>query len=138
MLSERSPPPPPSAGGQETQDGDTVRREEERSWGGGYNLRYTRVCIRSGVDNYGRDLARRVLVAVRAEASCLLDAVHYGALVVGLEALEGHAEGLGLGFCRGHHVGEGGRAVNLGLAGPEQVQVWAVDEEDAGCHDECC
>ena len=91
------------AGGQTTEERVPQQKGRERK----EYIRYTRVRVRSGVDYYGRDLALLVLVAVGAEARRLLDAVHDGALVVGLEALEGHAKGLCLGFCRGDDVGEG-------------------------------
>ncbi len=51
------------------------------------------------------------------------------ALVVRLEVLEREAVGLGHRPRRGHVVVERGRAVDLGLALPEQVEVGAAQQQ---------
>ncbi|EAQ83033.1 hypothetical protein CHGG_10851 [Chaetomium globosum CBS 148.51] len=61
-----------------------------------------------------------------------LDAVDYGAFVVGLEGREGRAEGGGLRAGEGFDVGEGGVSVDVWLARAEEVEVGAVDEEGGG------
>lgn len=61
-----------------------------------------------------------------------MDAVDDCALVVRLERLEGVAGSGGFGEAGGLDVGEGGVSVDLRLAGAEEVEVGAVDEEDFG------
>lgn len=63
-----------------------------------------------------------------------LDTVDDCALVIRLEGLEGCAERGGVSFAGGFHVGEGRAAVDVGFAGPEEVEVGAVDEEDGFAH----
>ncbi|KAI9925090.1 hypothetical protein MW887_006498 [Aspergillus wentii] len=52
------------------------------------------------------------------------------AFVVGLEGVQGDVEAGCLVFCGGFDVGEGGGAVDVWLAGAEEVEVGAVEEED--------
>lgn len=59
-----------------------------------------------------------------------VDAVDDGAFVVGLEGVQRGAERGGLRLCGGFDVGEGRAAVDVWLAGAEEVEVGAVDEED--------
>ncbi|ROV93700.1 hypothetical protein VPNG_08882 [Cytospora leucostoma] len=73
-------------------------------------------------------------VCVVDEPCCLLDPVYDRALVVGLEALEGDAQEACLVLGVGGDVCEGPAAVDVWLAGPEEVEVGPVDEEDAAGH----
>ncbi len=59
-----------------------------------------------------------------------MDPVDQLAFVVGLEVLEHHAERRRQFVEAGFDVGQGGAAVALGLAGAQEVQVGAVEDED--------
>lgn len=66
-------------------------------------------------------------------AGCV-DAVDDGALMIGLEVAQLQAQTTRLGLGGGLDVVECGAAVDGGLAGAEEVEVGAVDEEDAFGH----
>ena len=51
-------------------------------------------------------------------------------LVIGLAELHRYSEGLGAHLNRGFDTGQGVPAVNLRLAGSEQIQVGTIEEED--------
>ena len=83
-----------------------------------------RVGLRDHTPDPGHDRALDLRLAQ-------LHPVHQGALVVRLEAAHFDARLLALGDQAGVDLLEGGVAVDLGLAGPEQVQVRPVEDEDA-------
>jgi len=67
---------------------------------------------------------------LRAVAARGLDAVDQSAFVVALEAAQRGAGGVGDLAEFGIDLGEGLRAVDLGLAGAEQVEVGAMQDEN--------
>ena len=75
--------------------------------------------------------------AVDAVARSGVDAVDQRPFVVGLEGVQGGAETGRVGFTRGFDVRERGVSVDVWLAGAEEVEVRAVEEEDGFDHFGC-
>ena len=89
----------------------------------GVPQRDTGMCQSARVDDDGIDFSTR-----------FMDAVNYSPFVVGLECGEGDVEGGGLRFGGRLDVGKCRVSIYVRFTGAEEVQVWAVDEEDVLCH----